>query len=627
MDIIDVMIAKALSPQGSIEAYATRAGQAAAKAEAAVSTAESTLSEATDALAAATEAVNKIESITTSVVEAADDEIAKLALNLSTATTNESSAKSLSVTYPDDSVINIGEVVRYYKNYGDNEDGTMTQKAIKQYVEDIKTTIDEQIADINLNLGAANAGKVVIVGPDGTIITGDTSESDIIEALIRADAYSAKDAVGLTLDYQDYAYTRIQEATNYEAGTAFNKYSMFGGRMRCNVSDDGTINAFYGDPDYTEDGSNGQVMIYQPKFYYNRVIIESDSLSMGSAIRKESIMISATNQNGFKLHPIFITANKTELDYVLFSVYNGSAYIEGMSSYDTNDSATVNFETDKLSSIAGVKPISGYQRDLTMLNAEKMAANRGAGWHIMNMAAYSANQMLQLIEFGTPNGQAALGSGIANIPNQNLNCASQTGSTASLGNISGMATVTRNITNGVTRDYTDADQVAISYRGMENPWGNIWNVVGGASVYGNGLLQGGVPYLCNDYNYSESDLSNYTSVGFCLPSTYNWVSAFGYGNKDYDWVFLPTECNTETANSALPIGDSTWTSANLNGINRVAYGGAWQFGQSEGPYYYAFDQVIDDTARSLSARLMFIPTQNSIYTANVAKWRAKWGVS
>lgn len=627
MDIIDVMIARALSPQGSIEAYATRAGQAASKAEAAVSTAESTLSDAVDALQAATEAVNKIESITTSVIEAADDEIMKLVLNLSTATTNESIAKSLSVTYPDDSVINIGEVVKYYKDYGDNEDGTMTQKAIKQYIEEIKSEIDEKLEDINLNLGASNAGKVVIVGPDGTIISGDTSEDDIIDALIRVDAYSARDAVGLTLDYQDYAYTRIQEAANYEPGVAFNKYSMFGGRMRCNVADDGTINAFYGDPDYTEDGSNGQVMIYQPKFYYNRAIIESDSISIGSVIRKESIMISATNQNGFKVHPIFVTPNKTELDYVLFSVYNGSAYIEGTSSYDKTDSATVNFDSDKLSSIAGVKPISGHQRDLTMLNAEKMAKNRGEGWHIMNLAAVSANQMLMLVEYGTPNGQAALGSGVSNVPNRDLNCASQTGSTASLGNTSGVATMTRNITNGVINDYIDADQVAISYRGMENPWGNIWNILGGASIYGNSLLQGGVPYICNNFDYSESDLSNYTSVGFCLPSTYNWVSAFGYGNKDYDWVFLPAECNAEIANSALPIGDGVWTSANLNGINRVAYGGAWQFGQSQGPYYYAFDQVIDDTARSLSARLMFIPSQNAIYTSNIAKWRARWGVS
>jgi hypothetical protein len=37
---------------------------------------------------------------------------------------------------------------------------------------------------------------------------------------------------------------------------------MYGGRMRCNVTDNGTITAFYGDSNYKEDGSNGQVMVY-----------------------------------------------------------------------------------------------------------------------------------------------------------------------------------------------------------------------------------------------------------------------------------------------------------------------------------------------------------------------------
>ena len=54
-------------------------------------------------------------------------------------------------------------------------------------------------------------------------------------------------------------------------GEDFNQFLMYGGRIKCNVADDGTINAFYGENGYTEDGSNGQVMIYQPKFYYRRV--------------------------------------------------------------------------------------------------------------------------------------------------------------------------------------------------------------------------------------------------------------------------------------------------------------------------------------------------------------------
>ena len=40
-------------------------------------------------------------------------------------------------------------------------------------------------------------------------------------------------------------------------GSDFDKYTMYGGRMRCNVADDGSINAFHGDSNYSENGSNG----------------------------------------------------------------------------------------------------------------------------------------------------------------------------------------------------------------------------------------------------------------------------------------------------------------------------------------------------------------------------------
>ena len=67
-------------------------------------------------------------------------------------------------------------------------------------------------------------------------------------------------------------------------GSDFNGYVMYGGRMRCNVSDNGEITAFYGDANYTEDGSNGQVMLYQPKFYYQRTPIRTQNNISGKII-------------------------------------------------------------------------------------------------------------------------------------------------------------------------------------------------------------------------------------------------------------------------------------------------------------------------------------------------------
>ena len=77
-------------------------------------------------------------------------------------------------------------------------------------------------------------------------------------------------------------------------GQDFNKFAMYGGRTRCNVSDDGTITAFYGQSNYKEDGSNGQVMIYQPKFYYKRYIHTSEDLFRGKIVRAETLILSPT---------------------------------------------------------------------------------------------------------------------------------------------------------------------------------------------------------------------------------------------------------------------------------------------------------------------------------------------
>jgi hypothetical protein len=121
--------------------------------------------------------------------------------------------------------------------------------------------------------------------------------------------------------------------------------------------------------------------------------LKIENATKGQVIRRESILISDTEQSGFKLHPAFITAEGEELDYILLPAYEG-AVVE-----------------DKLCSVAGVQPTTS----ITIDAAEDYANARGNGWHIMNMKAISANQMLEMVEFGTLNGQTALEAGISNL--------------------------------------------------------------------------------------------------------------------------------------------------------------------------------------------------------------------
>ena len=455
---------------------------------------------------------------------------------------------------------------------------------------------------MNGHVTADDAGHLVVVDANGNLIASLATDDAIIEALLQAGTYVAKDAVGLNMDYANRVFSRTQEAQNKTMGADFDQYSMYGGRMKCNVADDGTINAFYGDQNYKEDGSNGQVMIYQPKFYYKRVIHSATDTENGRIVRHETLMLSPTAQTGFKLAPIF----SGDLDYVLLPAYDASMV------------------DNKLTSIAGVKPVN----NINIMDAEYYANARGAGWHIMNMAAESANQMLEMVEFGTMNGQSAIELGLTYTPQgANGTCVFITGSTAALGNGTGHAESTDVDINGTVSTTTGDGYRAICYRGMENPWGNLWSMIGGINVVGHGTQDSGTPFICTDFNYNlETPSSNYEDIGFTLPLSYTgWINAMGYGKEKYDWIYLPAEC-TSTATSLLPVGDGLWTVPYLNGTRIVATGGSAGHKEACGPFYYAADHTSVESARAnYGAKLLFIPTKNNIYTANIAKWNNHMG--
>ena len=52
--------------------------------------------------------------------------------------------------------------------------------------------------------------------------------------------------VGIQVDYKNKTFKRLAGAANLTKGSDFDKFTMFGGRKRCNVADDGSIVAWYG---------------------------------------------------------------------------------------------------------------------------------------------------------------------------------------------------------------------------------------------------------------------------------------------------------------------------------------------------------------------------------------------
>ena len=444
----------------------------------------------------------------------------------------------------------------------------------------------------------------------------DFNAQEILSGVTDIRAYlgmiETEDVLGITMDYKNKTCTRIAGAKNLTAGADFDKFSMYGGRKRCNVSDGGTINAYYSDEGYTEDGSNGQVMVYQPKFYYLVCPLEYDRQETGYGyhLRKANYYVSETQRAGFKLHPAFYDKNGNEVDYILMSAYEGCIYDTSANAYLKNDEQVMDASKDKFSSIAGARPASGVSQNLTRPNIEQMAKNRGEGWHSFGIKTASMEQLLMIVEMGMMNLQTAIGQGVVNLPwttgsDTTSSYAGATGSTASLGNGTGRATKTTTYEGGKATDYTVDGKTSICYRGVENFWGNIWKFAYGVNIWGNGKMAGGMPYICSDFNYTEGkNTDNYEGAGFTVTKANGYISAMGYSTK-YDWLFMASEC---LGNSSLPVGDYTYITENLNGYRIALLGGGWNSGSYAGGFDWRLAYGVGYRYRAVSSRLVYVPT-------------------
>ena len=440
----------------------------------------------------------------------------------------------------------------------------------------------------------------------------DKVDVDDVKAYI---GYTDSDILGLQVDFENKTFTRLAGAVGLSANSDFDKFTMYGGRRRCNVSDDGTITAYYGDENYAEDGSNGQVMVFQPKFYYKVVPLKLEKNTdsgIGYHIRRANYYVSSKPKAGFKLHPAFYDANGNEIDYILYSAYEGSMYDVSAAEYvnDGTNTDTAIETGDLLCSVAGKKPISGLKKNLTKANLELMAQNRGAGWHLETIEAISANQLFAMIELAMMNSQTGNGLGVVNIPNDlSYNCSSLTGSTAELGNGTGQAVETVNEIGGMETTYNVNGKVSVSYRGMENPWGNIWKHVQGVNIWGDGSMCGGQPYVADDFNFLESKKTdNYKPVGFTLQNESGYISALGYGGENYDWLLMPSEIG---GTNALPVGDYFQASPNLNGYRIARLGGYWCNASQAGVFNWRCADNAGYRGVVTGGRLLYVPTAKS----------------
>lgn len=494
-----------------------------------------------------------------------------------------------------------------------------------------KSNLDASVATANNVLQSLSAENASAASNIDELKSENFNSQEILSGVADIRAYlgiTADDIVGIQVDYKNKTFKRLAGAANLTKGSDFDKFTMFGGRKRCNVADDGSIVAWYGDADYKEDGSMGQVMVYQPKFYYLVCPVEYDPIDTGIGyhLRKANYYVSEKPRAGFRLHPAFYDASGNEIDYFLTSAYEGSIYDASASAYLLNDEQVMNTGEDKFSSIAGARPASGSSQNLTRPNIEAMAQNRGTNWHGDLIKQVSAEQMLMIIEMGMMNLQTAIAQGVVSLPwttgsDTTSSYAAATGSTASLGNGTGRAEKTTTYEGGVAKEYTIDGKTSVCWRGKENFWGNIWKFVYGINIWGNGKMGGGQPYICSDFSFAESKNSgNYEPAGFTVTNANGYISAMGYSTA-CDWLFIASEC---LGNSSLPVGDYTYITVNLNGYRIALLGGGWSHGGYAGGFGWGLGDGVGARYRHIGGRLVYIPTRDSAtYTAAIEAWKQK----
>ena len=361
---------------------------------------------------------------------------------------------------------------------------------------------------------------------------------------------------------------------------------------RCLLHDDGSVNYYLDASNSTlkTDGSaatltgaDGMVMVEIPAFYVKFT---------PGATRTWSI--SLLPSPGYTLHPAFIKDGEF-VPYRYYGaydacVYNGSAYESGLN-YDNNWTSgqdwNANGASAKLASVSGVYPAVG----ITRANARTLAANRGSGWRQVDAYLEWAVELLFLIEFGTFRTQQTIGDGNTNVTNAYA-IASSGNQTDSPHSVAGKSNSIGNASTNTTTGASSAtrDTAFMSYRGIENWYGNCWNWIDGYNINNNQA------YVSNTRaNFADDTATNYNAIGSAMVATDGYVT----NCQNEPFAFLPSAVggSSSTYWADYYYQNSGW---------RVAFfGGNAAFGADAGGFCWYLDYDSSLLGRFIGARLAF----------------------
>lgn len=252
---------------------------------------------------------------------------------------------------------------------------------------------------------------------------------------------SQKAVTDIFLQYNDFqtGLRWNQETDVYQVLGSIHRTRIQERMRRCVLNVDGTVNYYLDQHDSTKkedgtpailDGTDGNVMVEIPKFYYKQHL----------AGDQHEWWISATPAAGYEVHEAFLKNGVTEVDYVYWAAYRPTTL------------------DDKLMSVSDVAPT--VSKNISTFRAEARA--NGAGWNLPNYHILTAIRLLYLLEYCTFNSQAVLGNG----NHIGANYTRTTGVSNILGNESSSPAITG----------------WMSYRGIEDFYTSSWQFIDGCGL-------------------------------------------------------------------------------------------------------------------------------------------------
>jgi len=362
----------------------------------------------------------------------------------------------------------------------------------------------------------------------------------------------------------------------------------------CLLLDNGVVNYYLNPTDWTAKeaggasnltGAEGQVMVEIPAHYEFFETVAGWNY----------VKFSLTYKAGFKYVPkIYISAYKAALNRTtlkLSSVVNTSADY-----YGADNNATY----------------AGYPATvISRTNFRVYARNRGANWSMLSYQAWKTEFWLYVIEYanrdcqaavGSPDGSGyqtgGLGNGLTNLANWDQNGyrpVAPCGQSNSLGNYNGEVAWTTTVLT------TNMEVKIPRYRGIESPFGDIWEWMDGISIYHSVTPAASYVYIIDNPNYFSDGAVNLGKARAVLSLSYSsgWVSSVIFGAHG---DLLPSATGgsgqwPDYFYTPQPVGTAGWYAPFVGG--NAVYGAPAGFGT-----VYSYHEA-SDAFTSIGSRLCF----------------------